>query len=374
MTRPSAVVVGLGAVGSATALQLARAGWEVIGLDRWTPPHRHGSTHGETRVTRTSAWEGAQYVPLVARANVLIEALAEEVGESLGVRCGGLFIGAPDDFHVAGSRASAVATGIPYEMPDAAAMATRWPELVIPDGMVGFFDPGAGVLYPERIVAAQLRLAEAAGAELRFGAEVLDFGVDGEGAWVRMAHGIQKADRVILCTGAWMPDVLAGLGLELRVERVTQHWFAERPEAPRRSLADAPVLLVSDGQGALTAAFPTIGGRIKGAGHGSGFFTTADSVDRAIHADDVEPVHTLLQRVLPQHVGPHLESATCLYTCTPNGQFILDRDPEHAQLIYGSACNGFGFKFAAASGEILACLAIGISSPVDPGPWRLPQR
>lgn len=374
MTRGSAIVVGLGAVGSATALHLARAGWQVTGLDRWAPPHRHGSTHGESRVTRTSAWEGAQYVPLVARANVLLDALAQELGTPLGQRTGGLFIGTPDEFHVASSRASAVATGIPFEMLDVHAISARWPELVVPDGMVGFFDPGAGVLYPERIVEAQLRLAAAAGADLHVAAEVLDFGVDGDAAWVLTADGVFRADRVILCTGAWMPDVLAGLGVELKVERVTQHWFAERPAAPRRGLPDAPVLLVSDGEGAVIAAFQTIDGRIKGAGHGSGQFTSAHAVDRSIHAADVEPVRALLQRVLPQHVGAHLESATCLYTCTPSGHFILDRDPEHPQLIYGSACNGFGFKFSPASGELLACLAMGVAPPVDAAPWRLPQR
>lgn len=374
MTRPSAVVVGLGAVGSAAALHLARGGWQVIGLDRWAPPHRNGSTHGESRLTRTSAWEGAQYVPLVARANVLIESLAQEIGAALGVRTGGLFVGAPDEFHVAASRASAVATGIPFEMLDAATMARRWPELVVPGGMVGFFDPGAGVLYPERIVEAQLRLAAAAGAELFFESEMLDFGVDGDSAWVLTATGVHKADRVILCTGAWMPDVLAGVGVELKVERVTQHWFAERYGASRRGLTDAPVLLMSDGHGGVTVAFQAIEGRIKGAGHGSGHFTTADAADREIRAADVEPVHRLLQRMLPEHVGAHLESATCLYTNTPSGHFILDRDPEHPQLIYGSACNGFGFKFSPASGETLACLAMGVAPPVDPSPWRLPQR
>jgi sarcosine oxidase len=134
------------------------------------------------------------------------------------------------------------------------------------------------------------------------------------------------------------------------------------------------VLLVSDGHGEVTAAFQTIDGRIKGAGHGSGHFTSADTVDRTIHTTDVAPVQALLQRVLPQHVGAHLESATCLYTCTPSGHFILDRDPEHPQLIYGSACNGFGFKFSPASGEMLACLAMGVAPPVEPTPWRLPQR
>jgi sarcosine oxidase len=374
VSRPSAIVVGLGALGSAAALHLARAGWDVLGIDRWTPPHRHGSTHGESRITRATAWEGAQYVPLVARANAILADLAAESGLTLGVRCGGLFVGRAHEFHIAGSKASADATGLPYELLDRAAMARRWPEVVVPEGMVGFFDPGAGVLYPERIVETQLRLAEQAGAEFVFEAEVLDHGVDGDAAWVRTAAGAVHADRVLLCAGAWMPDVLEELGVALTVERVSQHWFRERAGAPARHAGIAPVLLASDGHGHATAAFPTLDGRIKGAGHGSGVFTTADVVDREIRPADIAPVESLLRQWLPQHIGAHSESATCLYTCTPHQQFILDRHPEHPQLLYGSACNGFGFKFAAASGEILAALAQGVAPPVDPTPWRLPQR
>lgn len=374
MTRPSAIVVGLGAVGSAAALHLARAGWDVLGIDRWTPPHRHGSTHGESRITRATAWEGAQYVPLVARANAILAGIAAESGVTLGVPCGGLFVGHPHEYHIADSKASADATGLPYEIVDRAAMARRWPELVVPDGMVGFFDPGAGVLYPERIVEAQLRLAEESGAEFVFDTEVLDQGVEGDAAWVRTASGVVTADRVLLCVGAWMPDVLEEFGVALTVERVSQHWFGERGGAPPRHAGVAPVLLVSDGHGHTTAAFPTLDGRIKGAGHGSGVFTTAEVVDREVHAADIAPVESLLRQWLPQHIGAHRESATCLYTCTSDEHFILDRHPEHPQLVYGSACNGFGFKFAAASGEILAALAMGLAPAVDPTPWRLPQR
>lgn len=363
--------MGLGAVGSAAALSLARAGVDVIGFDRFRPPHKMGSTHGESRITRCTAWEGAQYVPLVARANVLLRELAASTGRQYFDPCGGLFIGAPEDFFIVDSRASAEATGLPYEMLSRAEIARRLPSLRVPEGMVGFLDPGAGVLQPEHIVEDQLRAAAALGARLTYDAEVLAYGPRGDGVFVRTAQDLVVADRLVLCTGAWMPEVLAPLGVELSVERITLHWFTERSGAPPRARGENPVLLVGDTHGDATAIFPTMHGRIKTAAHGSGAFTAANTVDRNIHERDIAPVRELLGRWLPEHLGEHAESAVCLYTNTPNGQFILDRHPEHRQIVLGSPCNGFGFKFASATGEILAALATDVMPPVDPTPWSL---
>jgi sarcosine oxidase len=365
----SVIVVGLGAVGSATALTLARAGVRVLGFDRWQPPHTMGSTHGESRITRCTAWEGAQYVPLVARANELWRALAAESGHHYFDAVGGLFIGAPDDFFIVDSRISAEATGLPYEMLTRDEIQRRLPSLRVPQGMVGFLDPGAGVLYPERIVADQLAAASALGARLSYGTEVLEFGPRGDGVFVRTAQETFVADRLVLCSGAWMPEVLAPLGVDLRVERITLHWFTERASVAARE--SGPVLLVGDEHGDATAIFPTMNGRIKSAAHGSGAFTTAASVDRSIHERDIAPVRELLGAWLPGHVGEYAESAVCLYTNTPDGHFILDRHPEHPQIVLGSPCNGFGFKFSSASGEMLAALATDATPPVDPAPWRL---
>lgn len=371
MSRLSAIVVGLGAVGSATALSLARMGVEVLGVDRWRPPHRMGSTHGESRITRCTAWEGAQYVPLVARANALWRELAATTGHRYFDSTGGLFIGAADDFFIKDSRASADATGLPYELLTRDDIAQRLPSLRVPEGMVGFLDPGAGVLYPERIVEDQLVGAAALGARFLFDTEVLEFGPRGTGVFLRTAEQTVFADRLVLCAGAWMPEILAPLGVKLSVERITLHWFAERAGAAPRGEAKQPVLLVGDEHGDATAIFPTMQGRIKSAAHGSGAFTAANTVDRVIHERDIAPVRDLLHRWLPDHVGEHAESAVCLYTNTPDGHFILDRHPEHRQIVLGSPCNGFGFKFSSASGEILAALATDATPPVDPAPWRL---
>lgn len=373
MSSLSVIVVGLGAVGSAAAHWLAAAGHRVRGFERWRPPHTHGSTHGESRITRATAWEGAQYVPLVRRANELWDALADEAGAVLRARCGGLFIGHPDEYHVAGSRDSAQRTALPYEMLEAAEITRRWPHLVVPEGMVGFSDPGAGVLYPERILQALHQAAIARGAELHFDEAVTSWRPEGTGVAVTTARGTTHADRLILSTGAWMPEVLAPMGVSLQVERLTLHWFEVRADAPRFGAEETPVLLLSDGHGHGTAAFPTLGGCIKAAGHGSGEFTTAATVDRDIRVTDIAPVETLVRRYLPRHLGAHQHSSTCLYTNTPHGHFILDHHPEHSQIVLGSPCNGFGFKFASATGEILAAMAVGAVPPVDPTPWRFPR-
>lgn len=371
MSRLSAIVVGLGAVGSATALSLARAGVEVLGIDRWRPPHTRGSTHGESRITRSTAWEGAQYLPLVARANALWRDLAAATGHHYFDPTGGMFIGAPDDYFVADSKASADRGGLPYEWLSRGEIERRTPTLRVPDGMVGFLDPGAGVLHPERIVEDQLAAAAALGARYEFDTEVLEFGPHGDGVFARTPSGAVFADRLVLAAGAWMPDVLAPLGVQLEVERVTLHWFAERARVAPRGVPEHPVLLLRDARGDATAVFPAMGGRIKCAAHGSGAYTTAESVDRQVPEQDIAPPRELLAQWMPRHVGDHLQSAVCLYTNTPDGHFILDRHPAYPQIILGSPCNGFGFKFSSATGEILAALARDVTPPVDPTPWRL---
>ena len=87
------IVVGLGAVGSATALQLAARGHRVLGFDHFTPPHNHGSSHGQSRIIRQAYWEDHRYVPLLMRAYELWKKLEADSGESLMRIVGGLMIG-----------------------------------------------------------------------------------------------------------------------------------------------------------------------------------------------------------------------------------------------------------------------------------------
>jgi len=364
------LVAGLGAVGAAAAWRLAELGHEVVGFDRFAPPHAQGSTHGDSRITRLTAWEGPQYVPLVQRAFALWPELERVAGERLFVRTGGVFLAPPADRLVAGSLASALPHGLAHEVLAQAQLRERWPWLTPSVGQVGFVDPAAGILFPERIVRAELARARALGATLHVDEPMLSWRAVGDGVELQTARGTYRGDRLILATGAWMPAELAALGITLQVERLTLHWFAEQPAHPFGP-ESAPVLVMADEDTHATAVFPALHGAIKVATHGSGEFTTAEAVERAVRPQEIASARAVLDRFLPRVAGAHLRSATCLYTNTPDGHFLVDRHPRHPQVVLGSPCNGFGFKFSAATGELLARLALEPDLPASPA-WRLP--
>ena len=168
-------VVGLGAMGSAAAWQAAKSGARVLGIDRFRPPHAMGSSHGDTRITRLAIGEGEEYTPLVLRANEIWREIEERSGEKLHVVTGGLIISGPArsaTTHVARffekTLAAARRFGIAHEILDAAEIRARFPQFAVRDNEVGYYEPGAGYLRPERCIAAQLRLAQAAGVELHW--------------------------------------------------------------------------------------------------------------------------------------------------------------------------------------------------------------
>src|SRR5690606_25759957 len=205
-------------------------------------------------------------------------------------------------------------------------------------------------------VEDQLAAATSLGAELHYDVEVRGFDSQGDGVRIDCAAGRFSADALVLCAGGWMAQLDGWTGPSLQVERVTQHWFAEADGvAPR---ADAPVLLLSDGANHATAVFPTRDGRINVAGHGSSRVGPIAALDRDVHADDVAGAERMLRGFLPRQAGAHLESSSCFYTRTPSGHFVIDRMPGAPQVVFASACNGYGFKFSAAVGEALAALAL----------------
>src|SRR5206468_8133729 len=149
-----AIIIGLGAMGSAVACQLARRGGRVLGLDRFAPPHALGSSHGQTRIIREAYFEHPIYVPIVQRAYVLWEELAQAAGTELFRQTGGLMIGAPDSALVRGAKLSADTHGLPHELLSAAELHRRFPALCPADDMQAVLEPRAGVLFPERCAAA----------------------------------------------------------------------------------------------------------------------------------------------------------------------------------------------------------------------------
>ena len=364
--RYDVAVVGLGAMGSQTVLELASRGVRVLGLDRHRPPHTLGSTHGRTRIIREAYFEEPLYVPIVQRAYELWRRLEERSGARLLTATGGLMLGAAESEVVAGARASAVEHGLPYEELSAREVRERYPAFAVPEEHVAIFEPRAGFLEPEAAVEAALALAAEAGADLRFDEPVLELDV----TTVRTERGTYGADRVVVSAGPWLPELVPSLAGLLSVARQPLLWL--EPRDPALFAPDRfPIFVWEWTPGWAFYGFPDVGDGFKAAVHHHGERTTPDEVDRGLRDDDEAGIRELVRRYLPAGDGALREAAVCLYTNTPDEHFLIDRLPEDERVIVASPCSGHGFKFAPAIGELLADLATGERPRFDVTPFSL---
>ncbi|MEP7301623.1 MAG: N-methyl-L-tryptophan oxidase [Caldimonas sp.] len=368
-----AIVVGLGAVGSAVCHHLSRAGARVVGIDRFRPPHDQGSSHGLTRITRLAVGEGAAFVPLVQRSHQLWRELEAASGERLYRQTGGLIIASEaadrGAFHGQASffaRTVALAQrfGVAHERLDAAAIRARFPAFLAADDECGYLERDAGALFPERIVAAQLAEARRHGAVLRLDERVLAIEPGPGAVAVRTERGRLSAPRVVVTAGAWLPGLGdAALATRLRVLRQVLYWFGVAEPAlyaPER----CPVFIWMHGPAASDAmyGFPMLDG-VAGAKVASEQDTVEsdpDRVERRVAAEDAAAVYERHVRGRLRGLSAQVvRSATCLYTSTADASFIVGPHPDSDAITLVSACSGHGFKHSAALGEAIAETVLG---------------
>src|SRR5213082_3276056 len=221
-TRFDAIIVGLGALGSATAYHLAKRGKKILGLDRFNPPHALGSSHGQTRIIREAYFEHPLYVPLIQRAYELWAELEKQTGRSLLRQTGGLMIGRPDSAVVSGAKRSAEEHRLRHEILAAAEVRRRFPALQPTDEMLAVWEPRAGILFPETCIEAHLTMARKQGADLRTDEPAVSWEGEGGGVRVVTSKGAYQANQLVLTAGSWIPSLLRDLQLPLVVERQVQ--------------------------------------------------------------------------------------------------------------------------------------------------------
>ena len=368
------IVIGLGAYGSAALVSLAKRGVAAVGIDRFEPPHGFGSSHGETRITRQAVGEGPAYVPLVLRSHEIWRELETRSGMELFKQCG-MLLSAPagglsrvhgQDSFFGTTLAVARAHGIVHEELGADEIMRRFPQFILNGDEVGYYEPGAGYVHPERCIAAQLTLARELGAKLRTGETVIGIDETSDAITVRTDRDTYHASRVVLSAGAWLP-ALAGdvFARHLKVHRQTLHWF----EAKDVALYDpvrCPVFITIWGPDAEDNfyGFPTPPGSVgvKVATERYRTVFDPDDLDRSVtFKDDAEMFETHVRGRLADLTGRCLESKACCYTVTPDAQFLIDTHPETARMLVVSACSGHGFKHSAALGEVIAETVISAS-------------
>lgn len=367
------VVLGLGAMGSATLFQLAARGADVLGIDRFSPPHELGSSHGETRVTRLGVAEGTALAPMVRRSHEIWKKLEARTGEHLFGQVG--FLAISSEVPQAGSagfieRTLAVAqrSGVAHELIDPAEARHRYPWLNLADSDRVYFEPEGGYLRPERCVAAHLQLATEAGARLALETRVGAIIPRGAHVEIETDQGMILTGRVVVSAGAWASKLLGSrFSALLRPTREILHWYELESSAPAQ-WAQAPVYIWSYGPGAEQGfyGFPAFDGAVKVAHGEKTHMVDPDSFDRG--SEEAESRDFYTRAVDGRLKGLRIDASrrkTCLYTVSPDGGFVIDQWPESERVLVVSPCSGHGFKHSAAIGEAVSQRLLDGASRID---------
>ncbi|MCP4837001.1 MAG: N-methyl-L-tryptophan oxidase [Phycisphaera sp.] len=368
MTTAPIVVIGTGGIGAAVLAAIARRGAPVIGIDRFHPPHEHGSTHGGSRIIRTAYFEHADYVPLAREALDGWARLELETGRRCLHRCGVLLTGGPDSEALLGSISSAKSHGVMVEELDREALERRWPMFDLPSDHRGLFEPGGGLVVPEIGVSAHLEIARRHGAELVHGVEVEAI-EEGATQSTVICHGRRiDASCVVVAAGAWTRKLLPEIApASLSVHEKMMVWCdavagrSSEIQSPR-----LPAWLVDDGGGFGDGAYygvPVHDGQTGPSGvkigfHGPGIPIDPDQERGEPGMETLDRYHREVSRFLPGLLASPHAASSCLYTMSEDEDFVVDRVPGRPRVVVAAGFSGHGFKFAPVLGERIADMAI----------------
>jgi sarcosine oxidase len=349
------VVIGAGLAGSAAARALASRGRSVVLVEAFQPGHRRGSSHGSARIFRR-AYPDPLYVRLTGQAQVLWQQLADEAGEELIAPTGAVDFG-PTRLQ---EKMHEIMTGlgVSAELMTSGEAAERWPGISFGPEPV-MFHPDGGVIDPERAMAAMRAVAASHGAQVYCGSPVLRIEAAADGATVHTAGLSWRAPVVVVAAGAWLEPLLGGhVPLPpLVVTQVGAFHFAPRTRRPWPAFICYGDMVR---YGLPAGRDGEVPGAIKVGEHGGGIATTGDGRDGVVNAAARDRVREFTGQRLPGLEPEPVGEVTCLYTSTANDDFILDR---YGPFVVCSPCSGHGAKFAPLTGEIVADLACGGTSP-----------
>lgn len=369
--RYDVIVLGVGGMGSAACHHLARRGQRVLGIERFDIPHALGSSHGVTRIIRQAYYEHPSYVPLLRRAYALWRELEAGFGERLLHVTGSIDAGAPDEEVFTGSYASCQEHGIPHEVLTSAELTRRSPGYRLPPEHLALYQPDGGFVLSERAIVAHVVAAQAAGADIHARERVLEWEASGGTVRVTTDHGTYEAGSLVVTTGAWIGRHVPTLAEISVPERQVLAWL--QPHEPAHFTPDRfPVFNVQVPEGRYYGLpiFGVPGFKFGRYGH-LGETANPDDLDREATPADETLLRSFADRYFPSGAGPTMALRSCLFTNTSDGHFVLDRHPDHPQVVLASPCSGHGYKFCPVIGEILADLVLGSETRHDISLFRL---
>jgi sarcosine oxidase len=358
-TSYDVIVIGSGGLGSAALYWLSRRkGLRVLGIEQYRLGHANGASADHSRIIRLS-YDHPAYTALTPYTYIAWREVEAESGIKLVHQTGGVIFG-PQERNGGGAAQAYARTmadaGIPHELLSPAELGERFPQFRLRPGDLAVYQSSDGLVDPGKATLAHASLAQQRGATLLQETRVTAVRLIKDGVEVETEQSTYRAARLILTSGAWSNQVLAGVGrrLPLTVTEEQVTYFAApnlREFMPERF----PVWIYHGAE--CFYGFPVYGEAGTKAGQDlGGDAVTPETRKFAPNPRPLEKLQAFLNEYIPGFVGPILYTKPCLYSMPPDRDFILGTLPEAPQVSMAIGA-GHSFKFASLIGLILSQLA-----------------
>jgi sarcosine oxidase len=354
------IVVGLGAMGSAALYHLAKQGYKALGIEQFALGHALGSSHGESRIIRY-AYTQPTYVEMAKHAYPLWREVEQDTGKSLVVITGGLTWGKPDNPDVQATKRSLELSGVAHEWLNPAQVAERYPQFALPPDEMAVYQADAGFVRATESVLTHALAAQKMGAKLLTETPVIQIDLSKDGVSVKTATETFSAGHLVLTAGPWAGKVLGKMGLSLPLQPTREILTFFATEQPELFTPERCPSWIYHGDEKIYYGICNADGvsGFKAAQHGRHEPTDPDMIDRVTEQSYVDEIRAFLGKYIPKGAGELLKTYVCMYTMTPDEDFIIDRHPDYPHVAIGAGFSGHGFKFATLIGKMLGGLATG---------------
>lgn len=361
------IVIGAGGMGSAITAFAAQKNLQVLCLEQFSQGHQLGSSHGQTRAIRQAYFEKEAYVPFCKRSYKLWLDLESKLSEELMVLNGILLSLPPTDSKIKdGLLKSARQYNIELQFLSKEEVQTKWPVLTPQTEYFNIFEPHAGFLYVEKCVEGLIKWAKQNGAQFEFNTAVKNWTSKNDIIHVETDNQIFQGKKLALAGGPWNRDLLQDLNLNLKVHRVQSGWF---PPQNNDSINDYEKLPVwaTETHGEFIYGFPMLDRRgIKTAWHFPGKEVShLQQIDRSYDPEDAFRLGKMSSSFISNLDIKPSDTQVCLYTMTPDEDFLIDYHPQNKNIIVVAGFSGHGFKFSPAIGEYVCQMLLEEEQELD---------
>ena len=365
------IIIGAGAFGSSAAYHLSKTTKKVLVIDRYSPPHAFGSSHGQTRIIREAYFEDPIYVPMLREAYTLWDKLERESGEKLFLKTGGLMLGNKESHVIQGTLNSAQTYNIEHEVLDNQSIKNQFSSFNPDEETMGVYEHNAGILFPEKCIKTTLGLAERNGVELKLNETVLSIQYNANSVEIITDKGSYAAQKCIIAAGPWMNKLIPELNIPLQTTRQVLYWYnIDETSKNQTGPEKFPIFIWNTQFGKHFYGFPDIGNGFKIAFHDKGEICEPDNINRIVSTEEVEEMNHIIHSYF-KFKATFKEAVTCIYTNTPDDHFLIDHHPLSDNVIIASPCSGHGFKFSSVIGKILSDMALDQFNEFNLSPFEL---